>query len=207
MPVIFREMSSLTRAAAILAGGLFALAGPAQGASALDRDDGIVRTTIQGIDEFHAVVELLRAELFSRGFRQQDVTDIDLMLRSEGTMLHNKLVSAFDPERFADAIVAQPVTALLAGARILVYQEKPEEPLSYRAQPGDIVIAAMLPFELAELLGIEDRAPIEAMTDDLEAALEATHAFFEGPESGAVVESPAEVAAESPEAKDSEAMD
>lgn len=202
MPTIFRRMSSLTRAAAILVGGLFVLAGPAQGESAVDREDGIVRTTIQGIDEFHAVVELLRAELFSRGFRQQDVTDIDLMLRSEETMLHNKIVSAFDPERFADAIVEQPLTTLLAGARILVYQEKPEEPLSYRAQPGDIVIVAMLPGELAELLGIENGAPVEAMTEDLEAALEATHAFFKGPESSAVVEPPAEAAEESSEDMD-----
>jgi len=31
-------------------------------------------------------------------------TDVDIMLRSEGQMVHNKVVVAHDPERIADAI-------------------------------------------------------------------------------------------------------
>jgi len=185
---------ALNLAASALLLTLAATAGPLHADSAVEQDDGVYRTTVSGIDEFHAVIELLRAELFERGFTEQDVTDVDIMLRSEGQMIHNKIVVAYDPERIADAIAKRPLTTMLAGHRILVYQEKPEEPESYRAEPGDIVISAIDPAALAEALDIDDPASIEAMGEDLKAALEATHAFFKGPESAGIIESPDEAA-------------
>lgn len=191
MPVQTRQVQiALSRAASVLLLTLLAVAGPLQADSAVERDDGVYRTTVSGIDEFHAVIELLRAELFERGFTEQDVTDVDIMLRSEGQMMHNKVVVAYDPERIADAIEKRPLTTMLAGHRILVYQEKPESPESYRAEPGDIVISAIDPAALAETLDIDDPASVEAMGEDLKSALEATHAFFKGPESAGILESP-----------------
>ncbi|WP_462322012.1 hypothetical protein [Halochromatium sp.] len=112
---------------------------------------------------------MLRAELFARGLKEQDVTDIDIMLRNAGLMLHRKIISANQPELVADSIVEQPLSALLSGSRILVYQQKPDRSLSYRTEPGDIVITAVGPAAQAAALNIE--VPTDALGKDLAAAL------------------------------------
>lgn len=186
---------ALSAALALLLGAHLALAqeaeAPRQDAAAsqpadqspVTRTGEVLRAELSGIDDFHSVVDILRAELFHRGWTDQHVTDVDIMLRSEGMMVHNKLVEAYDPERFASVIDERPTNTMLSAQRILVYQRDPRKAQSYRAKPGNIVIEFLDPAVKAKALGFEDSAEVEAMRKDLEAALAATDKFFKGRES------------------------
>lgn len=155
----------------------------AQDGSAVSEREDRYRARLAGIDDFHSVVDILRAELFQRGWTEQEQIDVDIMLRDKGMLLHNKLVTVYDPERFADAIARNPGLTLLAAEQILVYQEKPADAQSYRAQPGDIVIEMLDPAVRAQALGYDDAAALEQRRNDLVEAIAATDQFFRGPES------------------------
>jgi hypothetical protein len=164
-----------------------AAAAPA-GESPVTQVGELMRAELSGIDDFHSVVDILRAELFHRGWTDQHVTDVDIMLRSEGMMVHNKIVDAYDPERFSSEIDKRPSNTMLSAQRILVYQRDPEKPQSYRAKPGNIVIELLDPAVKAKALQFDNRAMVDAMREDLTAALAATEKFFRGPESKSVIE-------------------
>lgn len=156
---------------------------PSQDGSAVTQSGDLYRARLAGIEDFHAVVDILRAELFQRGWTEQEQIDVDIMLRSEGMLLHNKLITVYDPERFAEAIARDPGLTQLAAEQILVYKEKPDRALSYRAKPGDIVIEMLDPTLRARALGFDDEAALEALREELVDAIAATDNFFRGPES------------------------
>jgi hypothetical protein len=163
----------------------------AEAESPVTRSGDLYRTRLSGIDDFHAVVEILRAELFHRGWTQQNQVDLDIMLRSEGMLVHDKLIAVYDPERFADAIAKRPTLGLLAAQGILVYQEMPERAQSYRAAPGDIVIELVDPAVRAAALEFRDIGAVEALRGDLTDAMAATERFFRGPEAKSALARPA----------------
>jgi hypothetical protein len=153
-----------------------------QPAPSVTQHGELYRARLSGIDSFHAVVEILRAELFQRGWTEQEQTDVDIMLRTEGMLVHNKLVSVLDPERFAAEIGARPSLSLLAAQRILVYQKDPKRSESYRAAPGDIVIELVDPAVKARALGVADTVAVGELRRELLDAVAATERFFRGPE-------------------------
>ena len=203
LPLSHSRITSLSRAlsAALLC---LAVAGPAAaepvaGATAgsdlvLTRTGALYRAHISGIDDFHGVVELLRAQLRERGWTEQYQTDVDLMLRTPDLPMRNKLITLFAPERFTAAIAKRPAVTLLTAPRVLVYQEQvkrpPAERKAEREAPGDIFILFFDPSLGAKDLELDDDALPEALRRDLVDAVATTEQFFRGPQSLSIVVPP-----------------
>lgn len=136
---------------------------------------------ISGMWTYNDVIDILRAELFRLGWTTQDVQDIDFTLRDERRLVHNKVLQVSNPKLVGELIDKHPRASLAVSQQIVVYQTKPERPLSYRAQPGEITIGALDPGVTADAMGLEADAAVAAIRKDIESALAATVAFFSKP--------------------------
>jgi hypothetical protein len=162
------------------------------GAPARSRRGVLHQARVRGIDDFHGVVELLRAQLKEHGWTELEQIDVDIMLPGEGPHRPNKLLSLFAPGWFAQAIVKRPALTLLAAQRILVYQEAPAPRRDAPEAPGDIVMLFLDPAVVAGALAADDDALVTAIRQDLTVAVGTTAAFFRGPKSLSVVPPPTE---------------
>ncbi len=139
---------------------------------------GMYSAEISGMWSYHDVIEILRAELFQRGWTLQYVQDVDLALRDEKKLVRNKVLQVSNPELVAGLMADHGDASLGVSQQIAVYQTKPERPLSYRGKPGEIRVAVVDPGVALKAMGLDAAEAVKTMRQDIKGALDATVAFF-----------------------------
>jgi uncharacterized protein (DUF302 family) len=146
----------------------------------MQRQGEMLSISLTGLYGYHAVVDMLRIQLFERGWEVRNVHDLDLRLRKEGHLIHNKVVTASKSEYISPAVEESMRSALVIPTDIVVFESYAdvERPYSYRTKPGTIVMAFIAPAAKAKAVGTPDLPKVEESTAELRAAVEATVAFF-----------------------------
>ncbi len=132
-----------------------------------------------GVYNFHNVVDVLKFNLFERGWIVRDVHDVDIAMRKHGKLIHNKVLSVSKPEYLDDAIAQSQMNSLTLARDIVVFQEIQDvPPTTYATAPGMIVIAFIDPVETAKLVDVGKPPHGQATVKELRAAIEETAKFF-----------------------------
>ena len=164
---------------ALLIATLLLLAGPAL-ADPVQTKGGAFYTHLPASADFDEVVDRLTTEILGHNWEVLRVQNIDDGLREHYDMdIQNKVIYACKSQYLADAIREDPNVTLLVPCRFAVYRvDEAGHAAGADNEDGQIVIGVANPITEADSIGIEQRAAIEIVTEELQSMLRTVAEYY-----------------------------